>query len=100
MKKIKWWGHQAHFCCDCRFHMTTTIGNKYMISTVGDYIDDNGKRQTIGIRRFYETMVFRLSSPNSCGCPKIIPDEIHTEGYNDCQDAVKGHMKMINKWSK
>jgi len=100
--KIKWWGHQAHFCWDCRFHMATTIGNKYMVSTVGEYRDHTGKIREIGIRRFYETMVFRLyKKPNECGCPRIDPTELETAGYkNDCQEAVNGHMKMVERWKR
>jgi hypothetical protein len=96
--KIRWWGSQGHFCCKCDFHLTTTIGNKFMISTVGDWVE-KGKIMEIGIRRKYETMVFRLQKkPHDCGCPKIDPTELDTAGYNKCSDAIKGHMQMIADW--
>lgn len=48
----------GHFCgaAECGFFLHTGAG-RYCVSTVGDY-RPFGKREEIGLRRFYETMVF------------------------------------------
>lgn len=55
-------GWPGHFiCCDrCKFRLNTLLeygDKKIVVSTVGNmYIDD--KPETVGYRRWYETMVF------------------------------------------
>lgn len=53
-------GAQHHFVGHCRFHRATFIDD-ILVSTVGDYrpVSGSGKRDEIGVGRFYETMVFR-----------------------------------------
>jgi hypothetical protein len=90
----KWFGHAGHFICAqwCRFHLCTLVGN-YLVSTVGEYVPDEGVReihcdvrgitlkgrgderladymnkvgfQEIGCGRKYETMVFKAGNPCS-----------------------------------
>lgn len=86
--KWKWFGHAGHFICGqwCRYHLVTQIG-PWLISTVGEYVPDEGSREIlaecrgivlegkgdarladymkkigfedIGMDRKYETMVFK-----------------------------------------
>ena len=58
--------------------------------------------EEIGYERTYETMVFEAKKVKSKCCPfKIIVEkEVDFLGYNKPEDAVKGHMKLCNKWSK
>jgi hypothetical protein len=107
--KWKWFGNAAHYCGSnyCRFHLTTEIG-KYVISSVGEYrpFNNNGKMEEIDYDRFYETMVFKVSSHcdmNECGkcmLPIIDGNELDVSAYNTAGDAAKGHMAMCNKWAK
>lgn len=45
-KDWKWFGHAGHFICakDCRFHLTTQVGN-YLVSTVGEMWGDRQVRE-------------------------------------------------------
>jgi len=57
----------------------------------------------IGCGRKYETMVFKAKKSDKCGaCPYIMlkATEIDFEGYNEAEEAFKGHYAMCNKWSK
>ena len=104
-KDWKWYGHPAHFVCseDCRFHLTTLVGN-YVVSTVGELFFDSEVRETlarsrgiqlegrgdarradwlhkngyedIGLDRKYETMVFRWSGKvcDLKGCDCGLPE--------------------------
>ena len=86
----KWFGNAGHFICAhwCRFHLCTLIG-EHLVSTVGQYVPDEGCReihchvrgielvgrgderladymrkvgfQEIGCGRTYETMVFKTT---------------------------------------
>jgi hypothetical protein len=88
----QWFGNAGHFICAqwCRFHLCTKVGD-YLVSTVGEYVPDEGAReihaqvrgielegrgdarladymkkvgfQEIGFRRTYETMIFRAGAP-------------------------------------
>ena len=104
MKKeenIKWFGSQLHFCGECNWHMATVVNDMYLISTVGDWYNVKGEREEVGIRRFYETMVFKIKGYMECGCPSVSSfDEIDFEGYDTCKEATQGHMLMIDKWAK
>ena len=53
-------GWQGHFIRKCRFHLNTLLnykGFKIIVSTVGNYVFRD-KMQTIGVDKYYETMVF------------------------------------------
>lgn len=110
MKTWIFQGYAGHFigAPDCLFHLSTTIG-KYIVSTVGNYrpyrnargINEIGKIQEIGHKRFYETMVF-LKKKCNCGCGFWVAKDGKTldfEGYNTPQEAQKGHYKYCKKWS-
>lgn len=57
-------GWPGHFICAdrCRFRRNTLIecgANRIVVSTVGDYRDRDGKVDTIGYDRYYETAAFK-----------------------------------------
>lgn len=72
----------------------------------GDYFDLAYMKkfgfQDIGVDRKYETMVFeaRKSIRKCCPWEINVKKEKDMEGYNKPEDAVVGHMKLCNKWSK
>ena len=47
-ERWEWFGNAAHFICSqwCRFHLATKIG-KYIVSTVGQYVPDEGTREIV-----------------------------------------------------
>lgn len=106
----KWRGLPGHFIAvkDCIFRLCTDIG-KYRISTVGGYYPDGqgeGKMQTIGCDRHYETYVFLLD-PKSGEVSDL--SEIDANGillakkenpYDADKRAEAMHMKMCEKYSK
>ena len=102
MSQWRWEGHAGHLIVSkqCRFHLHTRIGD-YRISTVGDYYPDGWTKdepETVGLNRTHETFVFRVS-----GDGEGEPDdwsEIDSTGYNDCEDARKGHMAMCRKYAR
>lgn len=104
--KWKWFGSAGHLCVSeyCRFHLATQIG-QYLVSTVGDYYPhgkQSEKPETVGCGRTFETMVFKIDGPCECGCgmPKIIPEELVCDGYNDRASANKGHDFICHKVAK
>jgi len=114
---------------DCRFVLNTYVGG-YIVSTVGEYLPDFPVREIfaeskkitlegrgdarradymkkigyeeIGCDRLYETMVFKAMKTKDGCCPWRIAsgENQDMEGYNDPEEARKGHLKMCNKWSK
>jgi hypothetical protein len=99
----RWFGNAGHFICAewCRFHLCTQVG-EYLVSTVGEYVPDEGVREIIaqsrgivlkgrgderrtdymrkigfeeiGCDRLYETMVFRAGKPcSSAACGCGLP---------------------------
>ena len=59
--------------------------------------------EEIGIGRKYETMVFKaIKNKNKCGCKYIMKsaENVDFKGYNNPEEAYKGHLKLCNKWSK
>lgn len=117
----------------CRFHLCTLVNGKYLVSTVGQYfpdapvrealaqsrgfhlkeqgdareyewLDKNGGYESIGYKRTYETMVFRVKDGKFCDCgcniPRIIPRELDMQPYNDARAASEGHMLLCKKWSE
>ncbi len=108
-EKWKWFGNAGHFICGsrCRFHLTTVVG-PWLVSTVGQYLPDEGSREIvaqsrhvklegrgdareadymkkigyeeIGIDRTFETMVFLAGKP--CVVKKCccgLPALVHPE---------------------
>ena len=119
--KIEHFGFPGHFICGrwCRFHITTVVGEKYLISTIGEYVHPknsggsekaeleymakNPNGEEIGHGRHYETMVFRAgkrckAEGCNCGQPKICGDEIAFRGYNDPGSATQGHNELVAKY--
>lgn len=106
MKKDRWiWmPHTGHFISGhlCKFTLNTYVGG-YIVSTVGEIPDclHPGEFREIGCNRKYETMVFKAKkSTNKC-CPyKIITSKVvDFAGYNEDEDAYKGHLEFCKKWS-
>ena len=102
--KWVWFGNAGHFICArwCQFHLCTKVG-RYLVSTVGEYMPDEGSREIyaksanivlegggderyadfmkkhgfveIGYARKYETMVFRAGKPcNGKECGCGLPE--------------------------
>lgn len=74
----------------------------------GDYFDaaymERFGFEEIGVGRTYETMVFKAGDPCSskgcgCGLPEIDGMELDFEGYNNAQDATRGHTAMCAKYA-
>jgi hypothetical protein len=61
--------------------------------------------QEIGLDRKYETMVF-VAKPAEDGdyrcCPfrMVSGEDVDFAGYNDAEEAYKGHLAMCEKWSR
>lgn len=98
----KWFGQAGHFIAanSCRFHLHTHVG-RYCVSTVGDYHPsmmrgrgDTEEPNTIGLNRFYETMVFEIRDDGETN-----GQEIDFVGYNDRDAANAGHAELLVKLS-
>lgn len=125
-----WMPHPGHLIVsrDCRFHLNTYVGG-YIVSTVGEWLPDSEVRdilaksrgivlkgigderrydfmkkigfEEIGLDRKYETMVFKAKRIDSECCPwGQSGHELDLCGYNEPEDATKGHMKLCKKWSE
>jgi len=79
MAKITYLGCPGHFICakECMFRLHTQVGDKYRVSTVGEYWRGD-KMRPIGSLpgENYETLVFETLAepvPNSggCGCKRV-----------------------------
>jgi len=114
---------------DCKFFLNTFVG-KYIVSTVGEYLPDSEVRkifaetrgitlkgkgderladymkkigyEELGCDRKYETMVFLAKKSEHKCCPYTAKNwgELDSTGYNNSEDAFKGHYKMCLKWCK
>lgn len=114
---------------NCKFILNTYVG-KYIVSTVGEYVPDSSVREilaesreitlvgkgdarladymekvgyeTVGLDRKYETMVFHAKESDDKCCPFRMKSsgDIDFAGYNESEEAFKGHYKMCLKWSK
>ena len=113
----------------CRFVLNTYVGG-YIVSTVGelsrgihaqvydpkwwaenkDLIGDpfdNAYMQKfgymeIGLERKFETMVFEAQKSKDKCCPHSINvgKSVDSDAYNTNEEAMAGHYKLCNKWSK
>jgi hypothetical protein len=97
-------GHAQHFIAarSCWFRLGTAIGDRYVVSTVGEYYPiGSDEMEKLGWDRLYETYVFRSSGGvRDCGCPEINEySEMDSQGYNDAAEAERGHAAMVRKWS-
>lgn len=71
MKQVKrtergWAGHLL-FASGCRFRRNTLLeygDKKWIVSTVGAYVNSDRKFDAIGYNRFYETMAFEAEEQN------------------------------------
>lgn len=71
MKQVKrtergWAGHLI-FSSSCRFRRNTLLeygDKKWIVSTVGAYVNSDGKFDAIGHNRFFETMAFEAEERN------------------------------------
>lgn len=48
----KWFGNAGHFICsrNCQFHLCTQVG-KYLVSTVGEFLPEEGVREILAKSR-------------------------------------------------
>jgi hypothetical protein len=104
--KVRWHGHSAHFIANraCAFRLTTEIthrGRGVVVSSIGDYFVNDIKMQ-IGANRFFETLVFNLTTKRlDCGCPEIEDwNNIDFAPANTAQEATDNHHAMVRKWKK
>ena len=100
-----WMPHAAHFIgsSSCQFHLATYV-NGYVVSTIGDYYNRAGKRDTVATGYHYETMVFRAipmdPTTDQC-CPYEADNECLARGlYNTGEDARLGHMALCEKYDQ
>jgi hypothetical protein len=87
-------GAPGHFIAadSCRYHLHTHIG-KWCVSTVGEYFPAKGeKMETVGLSRFYETMVFNTKSRRSRW------QEVDFGAYQTRAQADKGHEALCKKF--
>lgn len=96
----KWYGFPGHFVGgrNCAFHLCTVV-NGYLVSTLGAYRpDSSNKNETVGLGRYYETMVFTCPGDDENGDP-IMGDEVEMQGYNESLEAERGHYRVCWKYS-
>lgn len=107
-----WQGSAAHYICGdrCAFHLATVIG-PWIVSTVGEYRSisglakhgENAPHETIGVDRFYETMVFRIGPK----CEAKDCTEHHIDSgknldfapANDRAEAHANHERLCALWA-
>jgi len=103
----KWYGFAGHHICGtrCQFHLTTSIGERFLVSTVGQFVPDPLRApettQEVGADRHFETMVFEIDGDDDNGNPAIKDYEcVGMEGYNDSLEAEKGHHILCERYSQ
>ncbi len=94
----EWLGTAGHLIVSrrCQFHLHTHVGRR-CISTVGEWHPKDPydpEIEEVGAGRLYETMVFDLDGGENRWT------EIGFEGYNDEQEAERGHMRMCRKYAE
>lgn len=103
MKKIIYMPHAGHFILGhrCAFKLNTYV-NGYIISTVGELLNNDWKYENIGFENKYETMVFNAIPSGEICCPYIQKNgsELDCKKYNDPASAYIGHNEMIEKYKK
>lgn len=93
-----WHGYPGHFICAdrCVFHLSTSIGGRWLVSTVGHFVPDPkrepGRREPVGAGFNFETMVFAINGYDDHRNP-ITSDYsgAETRRYNDSEEAEAGH---------
>lgn len=103
-EKWKWYGYAGHFIAGskCAYHLSTRIG-KYLVSTLGDYHDRSGERQTIGAGEglFYETMIFHCRGEAKTGDAIIGSwSSVDGERYATSLEAERGHYRYCKKFAR
>lgn len=105
MTNWKWYGNAGHLAVShqCRFHLSTEVGN-YLVSTIGEWYPARSKEMdTIGTgsKDFYETYVFKLDGTRckcGCGLPGIHLSEIAGLRYETPKEANEGHIKFCEEY--
>lgn len=107
--KVTELGCPGHFICasQCRWRRHTQIGNRYRVSSVGDYYDERGRRQTLGspADSWFETFVFKTTAKtcrnnDGCGCKDVDFSEIDSQRYPTAGEAQRGHERFVKKYTK
>ena len=111
-KRIVELGCPGHFIgsSECEWRRHTQIGDRYRVSTVGDYFPYGVilHRETLGVPddSFFETMVFE-TLPNhaydneGCGCHEIKNySELECERYATAGEAQAGHERYVRKYAR
>lgn len=103
----KWYGFAGHHCCGarCQFHLTTAIGGRYLVSTVGRFVPDPlrapEKIEPVGLGRYFETMVFEIDGEDENGDPNVLDwGGVDMEGYNFSLTAEQGHYAICERYSR
>lgn len=108
-------GCPGHFIAvdSCRFRRHTQIGDKWRVSTVGDYFPpplrgEKRTRETIGSgpKDFFETMVFETTGQperenEGCGCLEV-KDYCESDGrrWATAGEAQAGHEAYVRKYMR
>lgn len=91
-------GFAGHFCAwrNCAFRRCTHVHGKYRVSTVGAYYPgpDHDEMETVGVDRFFETMVFELGADGE----PLSFESVDFAAYNDADAAQAGHEAMVAKY--
>jgi len=89
----------------CRFHLNTLLvcgETKIVVSTVGEYYPPHepNKMDTIGLDRFYETMVFYSSNDKYDDADVSRELYKYFKGYSKELEAQKGHYEILERVKK
>lgn len=102
-------GCAGHFigASECAYRRHTQIATAYRVSTVGDYYPSGQKKRAeIGVKAYFETMVFRTAPEadkdnEGCGCHKVIEwSEVECRRYKSAGEAQVGHDDIVAKYAK
>jgi hypothetical protein len=102
-------GFAGHFvaAASCRFHLTHYLDSGYMVSTVGAYVrDGKAEYHEVGVRRLYETMVFRTRPATANdgleGCDHGVVDDwqgVAMYPANTPGEATRMHLLAIEEYA-